>query len=340
MSGGKAYVILVNWQGWADTVECLESLLRSDHERFQVVVCDNASPDGSLEKLKAWAEGHLEAAPGAWPRLTTPPVAKPVPHRVLDRAQAEAGTWSEADRLVLVATGANLGFAGGNNVALRGALARGDFAHAWLLNNDTVVAPDALRQLVQRLDEAPGAGLCGSTLYDYDEPHAVQAYGGSRYSRWLAMPRRLRPPHSGRREEVERDMAYVVGASLLASRAFLESVGLMCEDYFLFFEELDWALRAKGRFRLAWAPASIVYHKEGRSTGLSGRHYSAAAERRLLWSQLRLTRRHLPGFLPLVVVRHLLVLLKSLLTLHLERAGAVLRLYRDLALHGGAWPPG
>jgi GT2 family glycosyltransferase len=168
----------------------------------------------------------------------------------------------------------------------------------------------------------------------------VQAYGGARYSPWLAMPRRLRPPHSDRRDEVERDMAYVVGASLLASRAFLESVGLMCEDYFLFFEELDWALRAKGHFRLAWAPGSLVYHKEGRSTGLSPRHYNAAAERRLHWSQLRLTRQHLPRFLPLVVLRHLLVFLKSVGTLQLDRAGAVLRLYRDLARHGGAWPPG
>ena len=317
---GKAYVVLVNWMGADDTIECLESVLSSDYPRFQVVVCDNASPDGSLEKLHGWAKG------------------RGVPHRVLDRAAAEAGAWKEENRVVLVATGANLGFAGGNNVALRGALARADFDHAWLLNNDTVVAPDALSRLVQRLTEQPDAGMCGSTLRDYHEPHDVQAYGGAAYSPWLAMPRRIRPPHSDRREEVERDMAYVVGASLLVSRPFLEAVGLMNEEYFLFFEELDWALRARGRFRLAWAPQSLVYHKEGASTGLSARRYSADAERRLHWSQLRVTRNHLPRFLPFVVLRHLLVLTKSVITLHPARAGSILRLYRDLVRHGGAWP--
>ena len=318
----KAYVVLVNWSGWADTVACLESVLESDHPRFQVIVCDNASPDGSLEKLRAWAEG------------------RGLPHAVLDRARAEAGGWREEERVVLVATGANLGFAGGNNVALRGALARADFEHAWLLNNDTRVAPDALRQLVRRMAEDGAIGMCGSTLLDYDEPHAVQAYGGAAYSPWLAMPRRLRPPHPGGREEVERRMAYVVGASMLVSREFLQAVGLMCEEYFLFFEELDWAWRARGRFRLAWAPESLVYHREGSATGLGSGRYNPDAERRLHWSQLRVTLRHRPAFLPFVVLRHLLVLVKSLATLHRARAGSILRLYRDLLRHGGAWPAG
>jgi hypothetical protein len=127
---------------------------------------------------------------------------------------------------------------------------------------------------------------------------------------------------------------------MLVSRAFLEAVGLMGEEYFLFFEELDWAWRARGRFRLGWAPESVVYHREGSSTGLSPGRYNADTERRLHWSQLRLTRRHRPRFLPFVVLRHLLILAKSLGTLHLARAGSILRLYRDLVWHRGAWPAG
>ena len=62
---------------------------------------------------------------------------------------------------------------------------------------------------------------------------------------------------------VERQMVYVMGASMLASAAFVREVGLLQEDYFLYGEEIDWALRARGRFSLAYAPASHVFHKSG-----------------------------------------------------------------------------
>lgn len=331
-------IVLVNWNGWADTVECLESVFRLRYPRFRVFVCDNASQDESLERIVAWAEGRLAghvAEQSPLRRLSWPPVPKPLPYAMRQRSEAERGpSVPDAVRLELVATGSNLGFAGGNNVALRCALARDDFEYAWLLNNDTVVEPDALGHLVARMAENAQAGLCGSTLLDYEPPHAVQALGGATYNRWLGTARQIHSEPSGRAAAVERRMAYVVGASMLVSKAFLRDVGLLSEDYFLFFEELDWAARARGRYGLAFAPGSVVYHKAGRSTGLSRRHYNAAAEIRLHHSQIRYTRTHTPLFLPLLGLRHLLVLLNSLATFRLERAGALARLYRELL--GGA----
>lgn len=332
------YVVLVNWNGWADTVECLESVFRLRYPSYRVFVCDNASQDQSLERISAWAEGRLAvptAEGSALRRLSSPPVRKPVTYALHQRAEAERGPRvADAVRLELVATGSNLGFAGGNNVALRCALARDDFEYAWLLNNDTVVEPDALDHLVGRMSESPKAGLCGSKLLEYEPPHAVQALGGATYNRWLGSARQIHSEHSGRAEAVESRMAYVVGASMLVSKAFLRDVGLMSEDYFLFFEELDWVARARGRYGLAYAPGSVVYHKAGRSTGFSRRHYNAAAEIRLHHSQIRYTRTHMPLFLPMLGLRHLLVLLNSLATLRLPRARAVARLYRELL--GGA----
>lgn len=327
------YVVLVNWNGWADTVECLESVFRLRYPRYRVIVCDNASQDESLPRIAAWAEGRL-AAPvaegNALRRLTSPPVPKPLPCARHQRSEAEGGPRvAEAVRLELVATGGNLGFAGGNNVALRCALARDDFEYAWLLNNDTVVEPDALDHLVARMAEKPKAGLCGSRLLEYEPPHAVQALGGATYNRWLGRMREIDGEPTGA-EGVEKRMAYVVGASMLVSKTFLRDVGLMSEDYFLFFEELDWAARAGGRYDLAYAPGSVVYHKAGRSTGLSRRQYSAASEIRLHRSQIRYTRTHTPLFLPLLGLRHVMVLLHSLVTLRLPRVRALGRLYREL----------
>jgi GT2 family glycosyltransferase len=338
----RVVTVLVNWRGWADTIECLESLFRSDYPSQRVVVCDNASPDGSLERMTSWAEGRLTACArsAGLAFLSSPPVPKPLPCLVLDRAAAEAGAPldGEAPPLTIVQTGGNLGFAGGNNVALRGLLRRRDWDYAWLLNNDTVVARDALSALVRRMEEGAGIGLCGSTLLHYGDGRSVQAYGGATYSPLTGRPQPIHPPRPGRREWVESRMAYVIGASMLASRGFLETVGLMDESYFLFFEELDWATRAAGRFALAWAPESVVYHKGGASTGLFGQAYNAAADRQLHRSQLIYARKHHPRLLPFVWMRHLLLLARSVLTLRLDRAGAVLGVYAE-ALGRGPRPP-
>ncbi len=66
--------------------------------------------------------------------------------------------------MILIQTGANLGFAGGNNVGMRYALARGDFAYVWLLNNDTIIESGALSRMVQRMEKKPEAGMCGSLM--------------------------------------------------------------------------------------------------------------------------------------------------------------------------------
>ena len=55
------YIILLNWNGWKDTCQCLESVLRSDYPNFRVIVCDNRSTDGSMQKIKDWAEGKVTA---------------------------------------------------------------------------------------------------------------------------------------------------------------------------------------------------------------------------------------------------------------------------------------
>jgi len=307
------YVLLVNWNGWADTVECLESLLRLDYPDYRVVVCDNGSTDDSVERIVDWAEGRMSvpqsAAQAAYSDLTTPPPDKPVACTVYDRRQAESGgDLCCVSKLTLIRTGENLGFAGGNNVGLRYALARNDFDYVWLLNNDTVVEPSALSALVQRLHEKRSAGICGSTLLHYSRPERVQARGGGWYCKWIGLPWHIgqlgKADSYPRMELVERWMNYVVGASMLVSRDFLEKAGLMCEDYFLYFEEVDWIRRAAPCFSLAYAPDSIVYHKVGGSIGTRSdpRHKSALCDYFALRNRLLFTRRHCPEALPAIYV--------------------------------------
>jgi len=332
------YILILNWNGWKDTIECLESVFRIAYPDCRVVLCDNGSTDGSLEQIKAWAEGHLDVwLPKDSPlrHLSFPPVPKPMRCVEYNRAQAEMGGRPDDMNapLVLIQTGANLGFAGGNNVGLRYALAQDDFEYVWLLNNDSVIQADALTHMVRRMEERPRAGMCGSTLLYYHEPDKVQALGGARYNKWLGVTRPiglLQPANLPvNTDYVERRMSYVAGASMLVSRSFLCEIGLMCEDYFMYYEELDWALRAHGAFGLAYARDAIVYHKEGVSIGATARQVnekSWVSDYHSVRNRLALTRKFVPLALPTVYLGLLGIIVNRMLRRQWDRVGMVARI--------------
>ena len=305
-------VAIVNWNGWHHTIECLESLARQGYGSYQIVVCDNGSRDRSVERIQTWAEGKLEARSeggAVVSGLVSPSVAKPISSITYDRSTAEKGGVKEGGecRLVIVRLDRNYGFAGANNVALRYALSRPGFDYFWLLNNDTVVHPNAMAELVNVMRSNRSIGMCGSTLLDYDTPTRVQAAGGCVYSRWLGtgFKRMAHANYSEVRLQLEHigGADYVVGASMMVSRAFVEEVGLMDESYFLYFEEVDWARRAKKRFAIGYAPGSIVYHKLGatigRKHGVSLRK-QFRSEYYFVRNRLRYTARHFPYAMPTV----------------------------------------
>ena len=301
-------VLILNWNGWADTLECLESVLKLDYPSFRILVCDNGSTDGSVDRILDWAAGRLDAVPERreMAAYANPPVPKPIAVVKIDRADVGDAARDEAGDapLVLIRNGANLGFGAGNNVGLRYALARG-FDLIWLLNADTVVAPGSLSALVARIQGDPAIGLCGSLLCHYDAPALIEEAGGCAYYPLLGIARRIErdaPIAHVDPAMTERRLGYVSGASCLVRSDFVRDVGPMTEEHFLYGEEIDWALRAKGRYRLGFAPGSVVYHKKGRATGSDS--YSVARSPSSafhLWrARVRVARRHHPLALPML----------------------------------------
>lgn len=120
---------------------------------------------------------------------------------------------------------------------------------------------------------------------------------------------------------------------MLVSRQFVEQIGLMSEDYFLYFEEVDWAVRAKGRFSLGYAPKSIVYHKVGASIGTSSNpaKKSLTCDYYNIRNRILFTRRYYPFFLPTV---YLVLALELLLRLLCGRLDRTIMIARQM-LHGG-----
>lgn len=304
----SVYVILVNWNGWKDTIECLESLFRSTHSEFKVIICDNNSTDGSVDQIVRWAAGDVPPPASANPalrHLSYPPVPKPLP---MGRLRATAGNLrvsGSSTRLTLIENSSNLGFASANNIGMRYALSQQDVKFLWLLNNDTVVNPDALEELVKCIESNPETGILGSKLIFYHNERQVQALGGAKFNRWTARGRNLGAHTDSNRRpsvvEVCAAMDYVVGASMFVPVHFVKETGFLNEEYFLYFEELDWALRSKGRFRLSFCDESIVYHKGSASThrGVPSKP-SLVADYFSTRNKLSITRRYYPMCLPTV----------------------------------------
>lgn len=204
-------------------------------------------------------------------------------------------------KIIFLSLDENKGYAAGNNAGLKKSLSYSDMDYCWVLNNDTTVEPDALFWLIDHMKNNPDVGLCGSKLlYSWDKS-CIQGYGGL-YRPWMALTKSVLD------EKDIPNIDYVIGASVFISREFLNKIGLMCEDYFLYFEELDWAERARGKFKLSCEPRSIVYHKEGAVVGANSKHpenKSELADYYSMRNRLLFTRKFYPRYIPTVYLSSL-----------------------------------
>jgi GT2 family glycosyltransferase len=169
--------------------------------------------------------------------------------------------------IAVLQTGRNLGFAGGNNAGIRRALA--DHAeYIWLLNNDTVVDPAALTELVKVVEGSDRVGMAGSKIYFFDRPDELWYAGGwLRFWNGTCGHRGQRAKDQGQYDDIA-ETEYVTGCSLLVPARVVRDVGLMDERFFLLFEETDWNLRVKKQgYRLLYVPTSKVWHKVSASLG-------------------------------------------------------------------------
>ena len=215
-------IIVLNWNGLADTSACLESLARlDDGVAHEVLVVDNGSTDGSPSVIR-------ERFPGVH----------------------------------VVETGKNLGFAGGNNVGLRWALERGS-EYALLPNDDTEVAPDFLRLLVEVAGSDPRIGMLGPTIYYYAEPQTVWSAGGSvDWRRGTTRMVGVGEQDTGQFGESPREMDFITGCALLVKRDVLQRVGLLDERFFTYYEDTEWCVRARrAGFKSVHVPRAKVWHK-------------------------------------------------------------------------------
>lgn len=287
--GSAPYVIIIilNWNGWRDTLACVASCRKLTWPNYRIMVVDNGSTDDSEKILRQDLTG-----------------------------------------VEIIQSGANLGFAGGNNIGIRKALELGA-DYVWLLNNDTVVDPQALTCLVEAMENDSGVGITGSKIFYHDEPGRIWFAGGMwRKGRLHWRQRGANQLDKGQFAEPCM-VGSVSGCSMLVRSAAVDKIGLMNEHFFLYWEDTEWCARAlAGGYQVLFVPGSMVWHK----VSVSAKQSSYAQYYYFTRNGFFFLKSHDPWLLPIFGLYSILFGLKSILAGNMQPMLGLIHGCRDFIL--------
>lgn len=264
------YIILVNYRNWADTIECLESIEVNAYQNFRVIVVDVADLDNSAARLSEWIDepGHTKYS--------------------------------------LIRQTENKGYSAANNVAITSIIDDENCSFIWVLNNDTVIADNALQELLDfyyKNENTASIGFVGSKILDYKNRDVIQTVGGT-FNPWTgySILTGMGQKDTGQFDNRNYKNDYVIGASMFFHKSLIGKIGLLPEEYFLYYEDIDWCISAKkAGFGNLVCTSSIVYHKQGQSTGskLLSADASLVNKKYLYSSYLKFYKKHFRSLLPI-----------------------------------------
>ena len=248
-------VIIVNYVTWEETVECIRSLLQTKNQP-NVVVIDNNSGNESIRCITAAIKGEYYEA------------------RFWSGGKDTRVLIEDVSRIHLIESNENLGYAGGNNFAIRYSLEKLESEYFWILNNDIVTGKNSLEALVTAMEADNKLGICGSVLLDWGKGGIVQTAGGIYNPFFGILKNHLSGTHIRdiSKTGVLYEIDYPVGAALFVRERFITEVGMMDERYFLYYEELDWVTAGKRKgYKTGVALGSRLWHKGSATIGQSSK---------------------------------------------------------------------
>lgn len=217
----KVSIIILNWNGLKDTIECLESLKKITYPNYEVIVVDNGSKGNDVNVLEKKYKDYIR----------------------------------------LIKNKENLGFAEGNNVAIRQVLREGKSDYILLLNNDTVVAPNFLTELVKASQLHDNVAISQAKIL-LTKARGIHSTGNicDIYGAVICRGNREKDKEY---EKVDSNFFYPAGACMLIKKKALEEIGLFDKELFAYNEDLDLGWRARLlNYQILYVPKSICFHKE------------------------------------------------------------------------------
>ncbi len=303
-------IIIVNWKGWKDTLECLESLYRIEYPAYHAIVVDNGSGDESVSRLREYCDGAIAvASPFVQYSTHNKPIRLfeiSVPgEKDLPDGREEYNRSAPDRRLTLITNERNTGFAEGNNIGIRFALKTQKPDYILLLNNDVVVDRMFLTELVSAGEKNDRIGFVGPKVYHYSNRNVLQCTGGGTINLHKGTAEPVGWGEEDRGQfDVDSDVGYIAGICILCRRSLMDAIGLMSPDYFLYWEETDWCQRGKlAGFTSRYAHRSAIWHKGGASNSGSGSIYYFTRNRFLFMKKYANPRQYLSFLLYHFLVR-------------------------------------
>lgn len=259
----KVAIIVLNWNGWQDTIECLESLYQITYPNYEVIVVDNGSKDESIQEIREYCEGNIQVKSKFFEYNSR---NKPITIIEYTRIHAEdemEGTKiddiSSNKKLILIKNEKNYGFAEGNNIGFRYAI-NNDARYLLALNNDTVVANDFLEYMVEVFEIDDRIGIIGPTIFYYDEPNWISSRG-LKINWWTARIKQIKDTSS---EIVNVDC--VSGCAMIISNKLLNEISLFDIRFPFGSEDYEFCTRAvRNGYKVIYVPNSKIWHKIARS---------------------------------------------------------------------------
>jgi len=286
----RVCIIILNWNGLEDTIECLESLKRITYPEYEVIVVDNGSEGNDVEVLRE----------------------------------------RFGDYVHVIENDVNYGFAEGSNIGMRYALGTLDPDYVLLLNSDTLVDPDFLTELIKVAEGDSRIGIVGPKIRFYGQSNRIQSAGARinwwTGETSLAGCTKIDRGQFDKMKEVD----WVSGCALLIKCETIEEIGLLYAGYFGYFEETEWCARCrKAGYKVVYVPAAKLWHKGRRTTEkVEGFRLYYMTRNQFLFMKRNSTRVQFLSFFVWFFLRHFVV--TTMLLILRRDVGLMKRFYRGI----------
>ena len=272
----RVTILLLNYNGWKDAIECLESVYKITYPNWELILVDNGSVDGSVSKIKEWAAGEIQVESKLFEYDAERKPIEYIEELFYDEEEARVKVskkekeWDMLlphQKLSILRIEKNRGFTGGNNIGIEYILKEKETDYILLLSNDTVVDREFLGELVRVAESDEKIGIVGPTVYCYSDQNRIQSAGVKLcWNKGQGNRLRSNEIDDGQFNEIV-EVDYVSGCALLAKSGSFEKIGYLNPEYFAYVEEADWCIRAKkAGYGVLYVPKAKIWHKEQSTT--------------------------------------------------------------------------
>ena len=283
---GVVNIIIVNYNCYNYTIACLSSLLKSSYKKFKIYIVDNLSTDNSLKELETWI------------------TANGIMNKTISYNSLEINTLVKQNKslITLIKSDKNIGFGAGNNIIIKPLSIVRPNDYVWLLNPDTEVESEVLNDLVN-LSKNKIKLIAGNVIYYYKNRNKIMYCGGFKVYKHF---------HGMKDIKDEKDINKIdaiAGTSLFTHMSTYLDLGVLPEEYFMYWEETDFCTRAKlNNYSFSVNLKSKVFDHVGASS-----KNNFLREYLYLLNGLKYHKKYNPFYMPLIIISTLVKLLKAII---------------------------